>query len=130
MYVMVESALIKWIGFFIGFLATALSGYFWYDKRKIDDKIKDSERRIEIVSSKIGELRNKQTEHENKFVTEQRTREILKEEIAPLKEDIASVKSLIEQTHGEVKDLVVEIRVSNAVAETRKEMEAHLNKRG
>ena len=138
-----SSTSILWL---ISALVSFIVAYFWYDKQKTDkslilrnqeikDDIKESYKRSEDADSKIeikiselelnlNAISNKQTEHDNKFVTDDRVRDIVKSEIQPIKEDLSQVKKTGEQTRTDVHtmmssvaDLVTEFKVQNAMRE-------------
>lgn len=81
---------------------------FWYDKRR-NDKV------VEKQNERIGHLEESVTKHSSEFVTDPRTREIIREEVESIKTDIASTKETVNKLHGITTDLVAEIRVMNAV---------------
>jgi len=97
-------------------LSTLVGGgaWFWYDK-----KAKDKE--FSNLSEKVTKLSDKQIEQENKFVTETRTREILREEIVELKKDISSVKTHVYSISDNLSGLIVEIRVLTAIQDLLKD---------
>jgi|TARA_R110000796_G_scaffold103257_8_gene212459 hypothetical protein len=91
------------------------------------DLKKTVETRLLKLEDGVEKLRLKQTRHENIFVTEQRTREVFREEIAPLKDDIHTLKEVITEVRGvvmgvmdSVSSLVTEVRIINAVKESHK----------
>lgn len=99
--------------------------WFWYDKKKQDKRLDD-------INALLSALNNKQIEHENKFTTESHVRQILREEIATVKDELSEIKLSQKEVKKDVNDLVVqvgnfitEIRIENSVKERLEE----LNKR-
>lgn len=82
--------------------------WFWYDKKEKDKAFVNLTKKVENVS-------DKQIEQENKFVTEPRTREILKEELEVLKKDVSEVKQHVSNINTNLSGLVADIRVITAV---------------
>jgi len=96
--------------------------WFWYDKKKDDKAFQVVVNDVKLLDKKINTLDNKQTEHENKFVTEAHTRAIIKEEIKPLKDDMIDVKRKTQETYEGVQHILTEMRIKNAVEEARQEI--------
>jgi hypothetical protein len=97
-------------------LATLVGGstWFWYDKKVKDKHFND-------LSTKVTKLSDKQIEQENKFVTEPRTREILREEIEGLKRDLSEVKTHVFNISDNLSGLIIEIRVLTAIQDLLKD---------
>lgn len=91
--------------------------WFWYDKKRSDKK-------VDSLEDKLTRVSEQQTEHENKFVTEQRTREIFREEFKPIKEDTAETKHDVKRMMEMLISLQTDIKVMNAVEQAKKEFES------
>tara|TARA_R100000541_G_scaffold58548_1_gene69948 strand:- start:5882 stop:6220 length:339 start_codon:yes stop_codon:yes gene_type:complete len=105
-------------------LIAVVLGYFWYDKRKLDRELETyknlNDQKHEVVLRDLTEVTRKQTEHDNKFVTDQRVRDIVKDEIKPLKEDVGGMKRDIGHILESLQKLTIELSVSNALREQDK----------
>lgn len=95
-------------------LGSGTAGWTWYDRGRRDKK-------MDTMEVKLGTISNKQTEHENKFITEQRTREIFREEVAPLRGDVTYIKAAISEMKDSVNQLSTQLAISNAVSEALKD---------
>ena len=108
----------------IGGLVSLVLAYFWYDKNKSDADLKafktHSNTRFDNISSSVSLLSNKQTAHANVFVTDQRVRDIVKDEISPLKEDVAQMKMDVGKIMDSLQELTTELRVHNAIRDYEK----------
>lgn len=91
--------------------------WFWYDKKRSDKK-------LDYLETKLNTISDQQTEHENKFVTEQRTREIFREEFKPIKEDTTETKHDVKRMMEMLISLQTDIKVMNAVEQAKKEFES------
>ena len=112
------SIMYKIISGFIGILGvagTSGSVWFWHDKKAKDAKLSDLEKSINFIA-------NKQTEHDTKFVTDQRVRDIVKDEIKPLRDDVTDVKSKTSEIYTTLNDVVTELKISNAIRNYEKEI--------
>lgn len=107
-------------GVLLGIVFTIIAGLIGVIYNNLDKKIVEQGVRQNNLSDSVNELNAKQTEHENKFVTDTRTREIVREEIQPLREDVHSVRASIESIQKGVNDLVLEFRVFSAVEKARR----------
>lgn len=110
----------------IAALAAVLAGtsgaggcWFWYDKKKSDKK-------LEYLEAKMNLISLQQAEHENKFVTEQRTREIFREEFKPIKEDTTETKHDVKRMMELLIALQTDIKVMNAVEQAKKEFSSRI----
>lgn len=101
----------------IVFLCTCLTAYFWYDKNKTD---RINEKYQDDNSKAVSELSKKQVEHETKFVTDQRTRDIVQSELKPLREDLATVRSNVNSMMLTLQELTLQLAVQNALREQEK----------
>lgn len=103
----------------IAVLMSVASMYFWYDKKKADKDLGDYKSSVsdkfKLYDAIIKEIDNKQTEHDNKFVTDQRVRDIVKDEIRPIKEDVAQMKHDVAIILQNVGELTTEIKIQNAL---------------
>jgi hypothetical protein len=84
------------------------------------DLKKRIEKRLEKLEDRAEEIRLTQVKHSSTFITEQRTRDVIKEEISPLKEDIHELKDVVGEIRGvvmtvmeKVTVLVTEVRIIN-----------------
>lgn len=107
--------LIKIISLVATPLLVIINAWFWYDKKRTDATIS------ELVTT-VSNLSKQQIEHENKFITEQRTREIIRDEIKPIKDDTSETKTNVRTIMENFMELRTDLKVLNAVQETRKEM--------
>lgn len=90
--------------------------WFWYDKKKTDaDYIK--------MKDNLSRMEKQQIEHANKFVTEDRSREIIRDEIRSIKEDTAETKSDVKNMMSILSNLESELRVTNAVQQVLQDLE-------
>lgn len=105
-----ESSIIAGI---VGVLLTCLNLWILYAKTKSDE-------RIGILSKELAQVVNKQTEHDNKFVTDQRVRDIVKDEIRPLKEEVAQMNINVHKIMDSLTELTMELKVTNAIREHEK----------
>jgi sensor domain CHASE-containing protein len=94
-------------------LITALNLWVLYVKSKSDAELKS-------LGSALAMVVNKQTEHDNKFVTDQRVRDIVKDEIRPLKDEITQMNSSVRKIVDSVTALTTELKVSNAIRDYEK----------
>ena len=105
--------------FLIGLLFSVLSAYFWYDKRKTDNDMVSyksvMDAKLTTYSKDLAAVSRKQTEHDNKFVTDQRVRDIVKDEIKPIKDDVAQMKINVEKIMDSLNELATELKVNNAL---------------
>ena len=95
-------------------LGGGTAGWTWYDRNRRDKK-------LDSIDLKINAIDKQQTEHENKFITEQRTRDIFREEVAPLRDDVLYIKTSISEMRDGVNQLSKELAISNAVSEALKD---------
>jgi hypothetical protein len=120
-----ETAYVIWS---FGLLIGIIMAYYWYDKNKadkhFDDTKKSNNEKFKSLDAELRVIANKQTEHDNKFVTDDRVRVIVKSEIQPIKEDLRHVKEIGERTRADVQtmmssvqDLVTEFKIRNAFDE-------------
>tara|TARA_R110000851_G_scaffold180644_1_gene328307 strand:+ start:406 stop:771 length:366 start_codon:yes stop_codon:yes gene_type:complete len=72
------------------------------------------------LTKELAIVVNKQTEHDTKFVTDQRVRDIVKDEIAPLKEEITNMNANVSTMMTSLTELTMEIKVTNAIREHEK----------
>lgn len=100
------------VGSVTGSASVIGSTWFWYDKRKEDRRTEEMQNRLNIVEKG-------QTEHAAKFVTSDQTRQIVREETAGIKEDLAETKTTVQRVASAVDELVTEFRVFNAVQEEK-----------
>jgi predicted phosphohydrolase len=91
------------------------------------DLKKTIEARLLKLEEGAEKLRLKQTQHDSIFVTEQRTREVIKEELGPLKEDVQNLNVVVSEVRGVVMNvmervsaLVTEVRIINAIREAER----------
>lgn len=104
-------------------LAAVLAGgsgagnvWFWYDKKR-------SDRRLDELVEKITAIVNLQTEHENKFITETKTRELLQEYLHNLEQRHAETSTDVKEMKKLLSELNTELRIINAVQNVAKEYE-------
>lgn len=107
-----------------GVFSTLFLGHVWWFvslKSNVEDRLKKLETGAE-------NLRLATEKHKNTFVTEPRTREVFKEEIAPvdkevntLRTDTTEVKGAVMGVMEKVSSLVTEVRIINAVREAEKD---------
>ena len=95
-------------------LTTGVVGgiWFWDYKKKTDSKVLALESKVSLISEE-------QVKHSNQFITEPRTRELIREEIKAIKEDIAETKTAISELKSMTQELVTELRVLYAVQEVK-----------
>lgn len=130
------------VAYIVVVLVGVVSSYFWYDKNKSDKDLtsykdksyqelgyfkKELTTKFKELDLELKMIANKQTEHDNKFVTDQRVRDIVQTEVKPLKEDLTSVKNTVSLTRDDVtsmmnslNSLITEFRVQNAMREYEK----------
>jgi hypothetical protein len=94
-------------------LITCLNLWILYAKTKADTALK-------TLNFALGKVVNKQTEHDNKFVTDQRVRDIVKDEIRPLKEEVTQMSINVSKIMESISDLTTELKVSNAIRDYEK----------
>jgi hypothetical protein len=94
-------------------LVTCLNLWILYAKTKSDTELK-------TLATALARVVNKQTEHDNKFVTDQRVRDIVKDEIRPLKEEVAQMSINVFKIMDSLTELTMELRVTNAIREHEK----------
>jgi septal ring factor EnvC (AmiA/AmiB activator) len=92
---------------------TCLNLWILYSKTKSDTALKS-------LDSALAKVVNKQTEHDNKFVTDQRVRDIVKDEIRPLKEEVTQMSINVSKIMESIADLTTELKVSNAIRDYEK----------
>lgn len=102
------------IGVGLSGLGSVWSVWFWYDKKQKDDA-------FDALKNRVDSIRTQQTEHANRFITEHRSREIIKEEIAPLRDDVLFIKNSMTEIRDSVNSLVTELAIHNAVQNALKE---------
>lgn len=109
---------------FIGILVGFLNLWFWYDKNKSDKDLSEYKKGVEskftLSFKELSTVATKQTEHDNKFVTDQRVRDIVKDEIKPLKDDVSQMKIDISKIMEALQDLATELKVYNAIRDYEK----------
>lgn len=109
----------------VGFLSGLVLAYFWYDKNKSDkylsDYVNEIKSKFEKFDNTVKTISDKQTEHDTKFVTDQRVRDIVKDEIKPLREDVTDVKSKVGEMYTTLNDVVTELKISNAIRQHEKD---------
>lgn len=114
---MENNSIIMWV---LGSVVTLLYAYFWYDKNKLDKEV-DRLRDDDISKAKdIVNLQKKVEEHSNKFITDQRSRDIAQSEIQPLKDDVNQMKSNLSSIMTSLGDLTTELKISNAIRDYEK----------
>ena len=115
----------------IGILIGLLNAWFWYDKNKTDKAVdshkiqvsedkKASDVRFSNMGRELAQVTQKQTEHDNKFVTDQRVRDIVKDEIKPIKDDVAQMKINVARIMESLQELTTELKVHNAIRDYEK----------
>lgn len=116
---------------FIGILIAVANAWFWYDKSKTDKDIdshkkqvsedkKTADTRFINMGKELSQVTQKQTEHDNKFVTDQRVRDIVKDEIKPLKDDVSQMKVDVSKIMASLQELTTELKVNNAIRDYEK----------
>lgn len=116
----------------VGILIGIVNAWFWYDKLKSDKMLENHVKQTTIdkervdalfisLNKELSQVAQKQTEHDNKFVTDQRVRDIVKDEIKPLKEDLSHLKLKIDIIMTSLVDLTTELKIHNALRESKKE---------
>lgn len=110
---MTNEVLISLIGTLTGTFGVA--AWFWYDK-----KIKDG--KITALEKSVAGVREEQVKHASIFVTEDHVRNIIKSEIAPLRDDMGEVKDAQKDTNSNLKEvmntltsLIIQIQVENGI---------------
>ena len=116
----------KVLGTVAGVFGFLIMGHVWWLaglKKSIEDRLQKNE-------DKVEGLLIKQIKHESTFVTEQRTREVFKEEIEPISKDVNNLKEVVSEVRGvvmgvidKVSALVTEVRIINAIRESKKDKE-------
>lgn len=104
----------------LGAVFTLLSTYFWYDKKKSDKELERLRTDNEKQNEHIIELQKKVHEHSNKFITDQRSRDIAQYELQPLKDDVTQVKNNLSSIMTSLTDLTTELKISNAIRDYEK----------
>ena len=89
-------------------LMGVINAWFWYDKKNTDKEIKD-------LQNKVDAMDKQQAVHSNQFVTDNHVREIVREEVRDLKEDITLVKSTMTEIKDLTQTLIADIKVLNVV---------------
>ena len=72
------------------------------------------------MGKELSQVTQKQTEHDNKFVTDQRVRDIVKDEIKPLKDDVSQMKVDVSKIMASLQELTTELKVNNAIRDYEK----------
>lgn len=116
-----DQTLVALLGIVIG----CLNVWMIYAKTKADKYFEDykcsNSSTVNNLSKELARVVNKQTEHDNKFVTDQRVRDIVKDEIKPLKDEVASMNINVTKIMDSLAELTMELKVTNAIREHDKE---------
>lgn len=102
---------------------TTLSGgsvaWFWYVKKRDDKHVDQMNVKIDSnhkdLSNKIESIKRQQTEHENKFITETRTRELLQEYLHILEQKQTEMNSDVKDIKEMFVNLSTELKIINAL---------------
>ncbi len=103
----------------IGILTGGHGAYYWYDKKRRDKTLDSLTSDMKNTTTELAAVKTQLDSHSEKFVTDPRAREIVKEEVAVIKEDVAETKEHVSEIHKITQELVTEIRVMNAVENER-----------
>ena len=105
-------------------IATSLStghlGWQWYDRKQRDKKFDKIDKEVDNLEKEQLNIITKQAEHENKFVTEDKVRLVVKESIEPIKEDQKKTTEAIETMNEKIGETNVNIGRVLAILEERK----------